>query len=499
MRRACVILAALAFAACKVDVEGARCNTPGSLVECPDGQACGNDLRCSIRAASCAARCDLGPTRCIDGATLEACIPDLDPVCGTLRPQTCATNLVCVDRPTSHACECGANGTAEFAAGTGGSPVGAPWYPTGLSDPPQCRFEKLGDALYAAVAHGGTTTVQALGGGSGAPVMFTGERFPLVVPDGVTLAGATIIQGDAATPDTMVTLQGRLERVHLQNVSMTGTGVDMTCGATGPPTLRDVVVSAGATKLTAGVSTFGSCGALLERVDVSGAQGPAIDIGVPSTSTVTVNGSSFHGSGTGIQIRSGKVSLAADTITPSLRTQVTGNMGDGIVLDGTLPGADLIDVGLSSVVVSGNAGTGIYVNSIPTLSKLTMSSSDVYSNGTGAPRPYGPTPQRTAGGILLTQSSLQTFSFTSNRIFANDGGKGADELAFYSSGAWSFNPPVCGPATNAFGCLGTGKAVSITTGTVDARNSLWSVVPPPINGVVTWSPDCAGTAPVCPP
>jgi hypothetical protein len=505
MRRACVILAALAFAACKVDVEGAGCVTPGSRAECPDGQACGNDLRCSIRAASCAARCDLGPTRCIDGATLETCIPDLDPVCGTLRPQACATNLACVDRPTSHACECAANLTAVFAAGTGGSSLGGPWYPTGLPDPPQCRFKKLGDALDAAVAYGGTTTVQAFGGGSGGPVMFTSETFPLVVPADVTIfgadspAGETIIQGDAATPATMVTLQGTLERVHLQNVSMTGNGVDMTCGATGSPTLRDVVVSAGAQKLAKGVTVSGPCGAILERVDASGASAAALDIAVPATPIVIVSGCWLHGCGAGIQASGGKVGIFADSTTGAL-TQVTDNTGAGIVLSGTTA----TEASLASVLVARNGGTGIYINQIPIASKLTMVSCDVHSNGTATPQTYGPSPQRVAGGILLTQSSLATFSLQSNRIYANDGNMGADELAFYSSGAWSVNNSACGSA-NTFGCtgggvvVGTPAAVSITAGTVDARTSRWSVVPPPLSGTVTWSPECPGTPPACPP
>jgi hypothetical protein len=509
MRRACVIFAALALAACKVDLEGARCNVPGSPAECPDGQACGNDLRCSTRAAGCLARCDLQATTCVGITEVKTCVGDVDPVCGSWQTQACGTNLVCVERGQAHACECGANGTTVFAAGTGGSPVGGPWYPTGLEIPPQCRFRQLGDALEAAVAHGGPTTVKAYGD-PGAAVTFTGETFPLVVPNDVTISGAdspageTILQGDAATSATMVTLQGTLERVHLQNVSMTGNGVGVTCG-TGTPTLRDVIVSAGTQRLARAVTVAGPCGASLERVDASGATSAALDVAADAGALVTVTGGRFHASGTGLQVTGGKLDFRVDSTTGG--TQVTDNIatvpgaqpdtvGTGILLIGN---STVIDATMTGVVVARNAGTGMYVNSISSSSSLTMTSCDVFSNGTGAPQAYGPAPQRSAGGILLTQSSLTTFAFQSNRIYANDGGKGADELAFYSSGAWNFNPPVCGPATNAFGCMGVGKAVSITTGTVDARNSLWSEIPPPLNGAVTWSPECSGTAPACPP
>ena len=64
MRAAIVAVATLALVACQVNVEGAHCNQPGSAEQCPSGQACGNDGRCSERAAACGARCTPGEVRC---------------------------------------------------------------------------------------------------------------------------------------------------------------------------------------------------------------------------------------------------------------------------------------------------------------------------------------------------------------------------------------------------------------------------------------------------
>jgi len=505
MRRAFAAAAALALAGCQVDVEGARCTVPGSLTECPDGQACGNDLKCSRRAAACAAaatRCDLQASRCASGSVAETCVANVDPACGSWQAQACGTNKTCVTRGPSGACECDANGGTELAADPllGSAPGAAP-RPTGLATPSDCRFRKLGDALAAAAARGGVTTVKAYGA-PGAPVTFTGEAFPLVVPPDVTVAGAdapagvTILQGDAATSATMVTLQGTLQGVQLQNLSMTANGADLTCGATGMPVLRDVVIaSAGAQKLASGVTIAGACGALLERVDVSGAAGAALFVDVPSGAPITVGGSRLHGSGVGIDAIGGALKLQPDPTTGAA-TEATDNTGYGVYLRG----ATKVEATLTGVLVARNGGTGLYIDSVPATSALTMTSCDVHSNGTISPTTYGPSgSQRTAGGILLRQSGLPTFQLQGNRIYANHGGTGADELAFYSSGTWLLNPLLSCVAPNAFGCVGTGYAVYATGGSVDARYSIWPVISPPVNPAVVWSPECAAAAPACPP
>lgn len=504
MRRAPGIAAALALAACQVNVEGAQCSQPGTSAECPDGQACGNDRRCSERAAACARRCEVGDTRCTGATGTEAAetCTDADPVCGSWQVDPCASQgLRCVERGEAHACECNPNVTAEFSADPEGSPPGAPWYPTGVTEPVQCRFQRLGDALAAALAYGGPATVQVYGAG-GAPVVFgspIGESYPLDVPEGVTLRGAaapageTSILGNGASGASILRVAGTVERVRVENVSMTGIGVELSCGVAGAPTLRDVIVSAGAQQLAAGV-TFATapdaCAALLERVDVSGATGAALDVAVPASGSITARGSLFHASGVGVQASGGVLRLEPDG---TLRTEVTDNLGGGVLLDGMSVGADTIEATLANVVLARNGGTGLRISSIALASRLAMTSCDVYSNGTVSPTAYG-VDGRTAGGILLSQLRLASFSMQGNKVYGNHGSVGADELAFESSDPWDLTTGGCSspaPPPNAFGCLRDGSwAVSVWPGTVDAQSTIWPAIPP--TGTVSPGVNTAG-------
>jgi hypothetical protein len=91
-------LLALLVAACEVDVDGAPCAVPGETGDCPGGQACGNDRRCSARALGCAAtRClpdsggdCLDPTGIGSGTAVARRCVDTDPVCGAWTLDPCA-------------------------------------------------------------------------------------------------------------------------------------------------------------------------------------------------------------------------------------------------------------------------------------------------------------------------------------------------------------------------------------------------------------------------
>ena len=87
---AALAAALLALAGCKVEVEGAPCSVPGQGADCPSGQACGNDLRCSMAAASA------GCVFCTDGAPgcsgpdVVRCAVDRSQACASwIRVQTC--------------------------------------------------------------------------------------------------------------------------------------------------------------------------------------------------------------------------------------------------------------------------------------------------------------------------------------------------------------------------------------------------------------------------
>jgi hypothetical protein len=489
---------------------GKRCSDPGTAgatAGCPDDQACGNDLRCSTKAAQCLADqvfCKPSPTlkRCHANA-VETCTP-ADAVCGLWAvveaavDDCTASSLVC--NATNTTCVCRVPTAAEGIA-VDVAARASPLVPTGATQPQECRFGKLGAAVAAAAARGTAITVKAYGA-AGAQVVFTGETLPIVVPPEVTISGAdspaaeTIIRGDAGTATTaIVTLKGTLDRVQIQNVSMKGSGVDAVCGTIGRPTLRDVVL-AGAQELARGVSVSGDCGALLERADISGASGPALDISPSSAaSTLTVKGSRFHGSGAGIRVSGGTLVLGPDGTTS---TAVTSNKGIGILFDGLNGTAPAVDATLTGVAVAQNEGTGVFVDRLPTTSKLRLMSCEVRSNGSVSPTIYGPVGNtRGAGGILLNQTTLSIFQLQDNRIYGNHGGTNvADEVAFNSSGTWSLSTGACETA-NRIGCV-AGYAVNATAGTVDAAFGYWEPLPPTVPTNVINTGTFCGTW-TCPP
>ncbi len=500
MRAAFAIAAALLLAACRVDVEGAHCTLPGSASECPDGQACGNDLKCSARAAACTARCDLDARRCVPGNAVETCVASADPICGSWqRSDDCQAKELLCSTTTSQgaACDCPANATAEFAADPENTQP-AP-HPSGAATPKACRFSRLGDALAAAAAHPGAATVRAYGT-AGTSVVFgasSGDTLPLVVASNVTLVGAagvldTTIRGDGPSAATIVAVSGTVEGIRVTNVSQAGAGVELTC-VSAEPALRDVTVSSGTPKLKAGIAIAGPCGATLQRVDASGASGAALDVTAASPANlVTVTGSRFHGSGTGIHASGAKLVVGPDGATAS---EVTGNAGTGILVDGT----NAVDVTLTGVVVAANGGTGVVVRDVPATSTFRMSGCDVHSNAGAAATQYGVVP-RNAGGLLFSTQAF-TLDVNSNRFHANDGGAlGADEIAFEKGTGWTINPGPCtNGVANAIGCIGTGFSVSIVGGgNVDAGNTTWPGAAPMTNGFVNTQPACAPWSATCP-
>lgn len=477
MRPALGIVAALALAACQVDVDGAGCR---DTADCPSGQACGNDGRCSARALACAAtRCTPGAAHCIDALVIEQCT-EADPACGTWVQISCADRqLVCGQRPDRQAaCECPPYDGAELAAGAGGSlEQGEPPYPNGLAAPAGCRFGRLGDALAAAKAHAevATPATVRLHGDAGADVVFgaaTGETFPLEVPAGVTLvgakapAGASIVRADGGS--SALAVAGAVERLRVESEGAVGKGIAISCGSAATPSLTDVTVSVvGGGTLGTGIDVDGECGAALAGVEVSGAAGPALSVdanGVP----VTVARSRFGESGTGIRVTGGKVTVGSDD--PAGAVEVSGNFGDGIVLDGG-NGVATLDVSIQGTMIAGNGGTGLVLDRAKNDSRLAVSRTAVYANGHATPRSYGPAGARSiVGGIWIRQGSLSPpFVFQENRMSSNEG----DQLAVESSSPWSISPGACANA-NVFGCVGSGYAVGVAGGgTVDASFTVW--------------------------
>jgi hypothetical protein len=474
MRRALASAAALLVAACHVDVEGAICHVPGATAECPAGQACGNDGRCSARALACetaGTRCEPGSAACAgddDEERVERCTGAVDPVCGSWAVEECtAAGLRCGTRSGEAGCECPAFDGAELAADpvAGSRDPDLPPFPTGAASPASCRFGRLGDALDAArdalVAHPEGTAVRAYG--AGGPLVFgdvaNGETFPLTVVAGVTLRGAVAPAGP-----TIVRAEGA-----------TGTGISAVCGAAGKPRIEDLTLDGGGS-LTRGIDVVaGSCGAALARVNVSGVNGPALALLADTGVEVAVTASSFRESAVGVYGLGGRLVLGSPD-SPSDGVEASGNAAEGILLKGA--STRTLDVEIYDGKVMENGGTGVMLDVVSTASRLTVRRCDVYANGRDQPRKYGPDPQRVAGGILIRQSSLSAFAFDGNRLWSN----ARDQLAFETSGtAWSLasGAASCGPASNLFACVAeTDEAIGIGgLGTVKANYSVWPGTP----------------------
>ncbi len=102
MRRLAAALWLLA-AACSVPLEGAPCN---DSTNCPSGQACGYDMKCSTEAARCTQpACRPGENACASDGTVVSCQRNGTSICGVFPAtgsscnagQTCGPGALCVD------------------------------------------------------------------------------------------------------------------------------------------------------------------------------------------------------------------------------------------------------------------------------------------------------------------------------------------------------------------------------------------------------------------
>jgi len=492
------LAAAILLAGCEVDVDGAPCAAAGEVLDCPDRQACGNDLRCSARALACASsRCTPGESVCRNGTAAVRCTAG-DGVCGRWEDDDCAGRGMECGVGRSHACECPEYaGTTIVADPRVASRRGEPPFPTGRAEPPECRFGRLWDALAAASSLAPAAATVEIRGAAGAPVLFgaaTGEGWPLAVAPHVTVVGAaapagpTTIRG-AAGAARLVELQGALEGVRVEGGGASGEGVALSCGASGMPSLRTVAVDGGAVLdpdglftggLAAGVTVGGACGAHLAGVQVSAVAGPALTLALDpaAAATADVLGGSFGASDVGIWIAGGKVSVRPDG---AAGTVVSGNSIEGIVVGSVPlrlpPTGNAVDATLHGISISANGGTGLSILSVPSTSRVRASACDVGLNGAVRAATYGPSGgKRFAGGVFFAVGSVAAFGFSGNRVWANEG----DQLAFLSDASWSIAPPACGADSNVFACVAAGsRAVALVgAGTVQAARNVWPAMPP---------------------
>ncbi|WP_242344413.1 right-handed parallel beta-helix repeat-containing protein [Anaeromyxobacter terrae] len=500
----------VALAACQVDVEGAPCRGLGLASEdCPAGQGCGLDGRCSARAAApTCALCTPEDRRCKDtdstgtstSAKIQECSATADPVCGewkTVIP--CESGLVC-EKSGAPSCECPASdGTTYAVAAPGSVPAGGPT-PTGASQPPRCRFRSLTEAIVVAAQSGGTVIAQ--GGTSGQTVAFgssTGETLPLDVPSGVILtsdassSGASYaIQLDDATATAAVRLHAgaTLAAFAIENVvgDSTGDALELACdGSSASAVLESVAMQGrsaadGQKKLGHGLSVKDTCGVTAADVVIAGMESDAlrVDPSDPAVVSAFLRGA-LRQSGQGAHLKQGVLKL--DRVT------IEDNAGMGIEAGSSTNGVALE---LNAVKVLRNGDTGIAATNT---TRLFIVDSTIFGNGLGAsPTVWGPptyqnstNTSRKCGGIVLIgpppEVTEATFRFRRNRVYAN---RGDQVLVMLSSGRpWPLGATACGTTstdTTVFGCYDPSSSEStvsyrglvVIDALADASRIAWS-------------------------
>jgi hypothetical protein len=521
--------AALVQGACAVQVDGAPCSVPGTTTDCPANQACGNDLRCSARALSCASsRCTPDATRCSSTRVSARC-ERADAVCGRWIEEDCAARgLECGTRG-SGACECPEYASTVVVADPRGSPSRDAFpFPRGQAFPRECSFGKLADALVTLSATTAPATVTIAGepGEAGVFGAATGEPWPLVVPANVTIraapapAGPSVIRAgaDPALAGTLVRVLGMLDGLRIEGGGARAVGVELACGQGGTPTLRRVRVDGGGTLdpshvvtagLRAGVSVSnGACAALLMDTDVTGVAGPALAV-EPGAGTVEVVGGSYGGSEIGVWLRGGTTTLVPDgasSVTVSDNAWLGILVGGG--LDSTAPLAAIPGATLDHVAVSRNGAVGVVVSRLDEASSsVRLSSCDVSENGRARVVMSGPAGiQRQVGGVLVSLQTGSRLEYAGNRLWSNSG----DQLVVETDSSWSLGVCSCGAGTNLFACVSPGPTQwalrHVGSGFLEAACFRWPGDPSSyatnVNGT---SKICTGSVagepvmPTCPP
>jgi hypothetical protein len=305
-----------------------------------------------------------------------------------------ASSLACGTQSGSASCECPANASATFYADpANGSLAGSTPYPSGVQNPPQCRFKTLTAAnTFAAASSLTPRTVIATGYTGAAAVAFPTETFPFVISPATTIKTSDVVPTPAnyvidfnnPSGGVMTAIQvgggTQLSGFTLQQAggNANATGI-VVCGAasTSAATLNGVIVQAqpvapGASFIT-GVNVTGGCNASITNTDILNATSIGLNVMNPFANTVTVSGGTYASNGTGAMLQVGNVSLTGLHI----KSSTTKGIND-------TPIAGEVKLVLSNSLIEGNQQDGLSVNAgggATALSTVSVSGTEVRNNG----------------------------------------------------------------------------------------------------------------------
>jgi hypothetical protein len=465
MHRAWILLLALValaagLAACSVDVEGATCKDVGTVDNCPSGQKCGTDLKCSVKAAGCtpckvdgAVVCRVAPT-----CELVKCTADLDPVCGTWTAASSGGLQTCMPPNGGGDPECAcAKNVVDPAGGT-------------------CTHPSISSAITAATRF--PAPVVVLGGAS----YFYGNAIeaaaPIVIPAGVTLLGDETTSASAATriivvqgpgPEGLQVHPGALVRglaVERADAAGPTIGLLLTGGAAASGnTLTSVRVDAGAGGggFATGIRVAGANAVAMSDVLVKGATIAGLEVNrLGASDVVLVTGSTFDQNQVGVSLLKGDLTLSGST--------VKGSGWEGVVAATGTPGQTSLTLTDDVISRNGRGGVRLSVND-----KLVVTGTRICGNTGYARSLSGVT--RTVGGILAVGSPPTTLAFRGNLIHDN----GGDQVFVGAGTSWNLSG-VAGCATtdrNVFANFtAPGVGVTAVGAGVSAKFNSWQSAQP---------------------
>jgi hypothetical protein len=437
MRRAWLsVLAFVALSAglgaCSVDVEGATCKDVGTVDNCPSGQACGTDLKCSVKAAGCTPCNPASFAECL-GGDVQSCKPAGDGVCSYWEVHPCGEGQTCQEVPASDAtCVC------DY------------WTVIPGVRPPvaDCTQPSIKLAIDEAVKVPGTRVF--LGGT--APATYGNEledAAPIVVPAGVTVIGDETapvavplnriieVRGSASAPNAVAALvveqDASLRGLTVRRFDASAPAVGILLDGSSPAggnSLTSVRVDVGGTSVPFGVglrvaggnATAGGNAVAVGDVVVQGATVAGLEVNrLDAGHVVLVTGSTFDQDHVGVSLLKGDLTLSGSTVKRSA--------WEGFVSATGTPGLTRFSIQDSLISWNGRGGVRMSVNDSVEFLRTRI------CGNTGYARSYSGV-TRTVGGVLAVGNPPGTLAFRGNLVHDN----GGDQVyVAASSTAWDLS------------------------------------------------------------
>lgn len=365
----------------------------------PTTVTCGPVKTCQTNACACPAAgvhvgngCTLQSPSICEGANILTCTHDDDTSCNIWKiTDQCdvdasarANNphpgsLTCGKGPTGNgpaACQCNANaGTTMYADPVAGSDAvtsAAARYPTGVLDPPACRFATLAQALGTA---GVTKVIAVSDAAATTPVTFASEpSFPLNVKPNVILMSAdntpghySITLNKAGGSGIALQAGAIVQGFTLTGVNPGVTGSAITTFSGANATIDTVVINANQ-NVVHGISVGSTGTADVKNVTIDSTSGSAVDA-VGITSVTISGGSKISHSVIGLNVQVGTATVT-DTTFDTNQVGIRAidsplsivNLSNSSVLKSTAVGAAIVQGALiadQTVTIDGSGADGI--------------------------------------------------------------------------------------------------------------------------------------------